>query len=248
MNGTYIDVDCVGCGVPRRRFIPDGLRGPWRERLVAMPLMCEGCAERDEKSQAEEAAQRARLAEHRNTQHRIRCSGVPEQLREAALSQLDSAQPVAEAAAWAECRLRGLLLSGPVGAGKTHTAAAAVMAALRIRQVTWLSAPALFAQLSADRGTRMHSMAIEALAGTTALALDDLDKARPTDYGAEQIFAAIDSRVAAGKPLLVTTNLDPHEIATRYPQPYGEAIVSRLLGYCTWVRIEGDDRRMRGAA
>ncbi len=248
MNGTYIDVDCVGCGVPKRRFIPDSLQGPWRERLVAMPLMCDECVENEERSSAEEAAQRARLAEHRNTQHRIRCSGIPERLREASLSQLDASQPVAEARSWAAGSLRGLLLSGPVGAGKTHTAAAAVMAALTVRQVTWLSAPALFAQLGADRGSRMHGLAIEALAGTTALALDDLDKARPTDYGAEQIFAAIDSRVAAGKPLLVTTNLDPHEIATRYPQPYGEGIVSRLLGYCDWVAVDGDDRRMRGAA
>lgn len=248
MTVTHVDMDCVGCGQSRRRFIPPTLKDPWRERLLTMPLMCDGCAEREERSEAEQTAQRARLDEHRNTQHRIRCSGMPEQLREAALSQLDSRQPAAEAAAWSDGRLKGLLLSGPVGAGKTHTAAAAVMAALKVRQVTWLSAPALFAQLAADRGSRMHSMAIEALTGPSALALDDLDKARPTDYGAEQIFAAIDSRVAAGKPLLVTTNLDPHEIATRYPQPYGEAIVSRLLGYCTWVRVDGDDRRMRGAA
>lgn len=244
MNGEYQDVVCVSCGVERRRFIPGTLRDEWRERAMSWPFECEPCSEQQEHSAAEEAARRARLAEHRDAQYRLRISGLPERLRAASLSQLNGDQPSEDARRWAERQLTGLLLSGPVGAGKTYTAAAATTAALRHRQVLWCSVPSLLAVLGSDRQDPRHRQAIDALTGETALVLDDLDKARPTDYGAEQIFAAIDSRVSSGRPLLVTTNLELGEIATRYPQPYGEGIASRLAGHCVWHRLQRSDRRM----
>ena len=73
--------------------------------------------------------------------------------------------------------------------------------------------------------------------------LDDLDKARPTDYGAEQIFLAIDHAVTHGRPLIVTSNLPLNRIADHWPQPAGHAIASRLLGYCVQHRLAGPDRR-----
>jgi DNA replication protein DnaC len=76
------------------------------------------------------------------------------------------------------------------------------------------------------------------------LVLDDLDKTRPTPVAAEQLFLAIDHRIENRVPLAVTTNLSLAEIATRYEQPFGEAIASRLAGYCARHTITGVDRRM----
>jgi DNA replication protein DnaC len=52
----------------------------------------------------------------------------------------------------------------------------------------------------------------------------------------------------AGAPLFVTTNLALSELAARFPQPYDEAIASRLAGYCRVLRVEGSDRRLERAA
>jgi integrase len=68
--------------------------------------------------------------------------------------------------------------------------------------------------------------------------MDDLDKGRPTEYGAEQIFTAIDQRLTAGKALLVTSNLRLNELAGKWPEPFGGAIVDRLAGYCEAYLLE----------
>jgi DNA replication protein DnaC len=64
----------------------------------------------------------------------------------------------------------------------------------------------------------------------------------------EKLQAAIDGRMENGVPLLVTTNLSLRQIAEKYPQPEGEAIASRLFGYCRAFRVDGVDRRMERAA
>lgn len=79
--------------------------------------------------------------------------------------------------------------------------------------------------------------------GTEALVLDDLDKARRSEYASEQLLCAIDKRITAGAPLLVTTNLMPSQLADRFPG-YGPMIVSRLRGYCETFLVEGPDRRL----
>jgi DNA replication protein DnaC len=247
-DGDYQDVVCVGCGWRDRRLVPKGLTGWIREFACSREHLCETCWATGRRDEAQIAEQREREAAHRETQHRIRISGIPDPLRTASLVDLDLHQPIDDARRWARRELAGLLLTGSVGAGKTHTAAAAAVAALQTRKVIWCSVPTLLAHLSMEHKAEQHLAALNALTGTGALVLDDLDKARPTDYGAERIFAAIDSRTAAGAQLLVTTNLELSEIATRYPQPYGEAIASRLAGYCTWHHIDHPDRRTGAVA
>jgi len=59
--------------------------------------------------------------------------------------------------------------------------------------------------LSAGHGTPQRDRALRLLdpAASEALVIDDLDKTRATEYGAEQVFLAIDGAVANGRPLLV---------------------------------------------
>jgi DNA replication protein DnaC len=76
------------------------------------------------------------------------------------------------------------------------------------------------------------------------LILDDLDKVRPTAFAAESLFLAIDQSLTERRSLLVTTNWMPSEFAMQWPKPYGDAIVSRLVGYCELHRLTGQDRRL----
>ena len=79
---------------------------------------------------------------------------------------------------WAVGVLLGLLLTGGVGRGKTWLAAAAANARLDLGPVRWFSTPALLAQLGLPFGDERREDALEALAGSQALVLDDIDKAR----------------------------------------------------------------------
>jgi DNA replication protein DnaC len=72
------------------------------------------------------------------------------------------------------------------------------------------------------------------------LVLDDFDKVKPSEFGTQQIFTAIDSRVQAGVPLIVTANLRLGEVVERYGEPIG----SRLAGHCTQLVLDGPDRRL----
>src|SRR6185312_5160454 len=134
--------------------------------------------------------------------------------------------------------------TGDIGRGKTMLAGVACWQRLQSKRVLWTSAPLLFARLGTGLGTEQREWALNVLGGRTALVIDDLDKARPTEYGAEQVFLAIDQRVEHDAPLLVTTNLSPGQLAEKWPEPYGPAIASRLVGYCRVVRVEGSDRRL----
>ncbi len=141
-----------------------------------------------------------------------------------------------------------LLITGPVGVGKTWIAAAAAWARLELAPLHWFSTPLLFARLGTGLGTPQRDEALEVLSGTTALVMDDLDKVRPTEYAAEQVFLAIDNHINEGAALLVTTNLTLSALAEKFPEPFGEAIASRLAGHCETFALEGVDRRLEEAA
>ena len=154
------------------------------------------------------------------------------------------AGPLQGAQAWGRGDADGLLLAGPVGVGKTWLAAAAAWERLERAPVRWFSVPTLFARLSLGFADDGRQDALNVLAGKRALVLDDIDKVRASEYAAEQLFCAIDNRVTAGAQLLITTNLALSTLAGRFPEPYGEAIVSRLAQHCEAFALEGQDRRL----
>jgi DNA replication protein DnaC len=183
---------------------------------------------------------------------RLRASRLPAALRGLAWEDLahdGRRAAIDDARTWAEGHITGLLLEGAVGTGKTRIAATAANHYLHnTGRLRWASAPALVAQLSAGLGTEQRDEALDLVTDTGALVLDDLDKTRPSAYAAEQLFLAIETRITHGAPLIVTTNLALREIASRYEQPLGEAIASRLAGYCQRHSIVGSDRRTEESA
>lgn len=182
---------------------------------------------------------------HAGALERRERSGLPADLAGLAWEDLDPGPHVDAALGWSEGEPRGLLLEGPVGVGKTRLAATAAWQFLARRTLRWSSMPLLHAQLSSPFGSAAHVQALALLTRTDALVLDDLDKARPTDYVAQCVFLAIDTRLNAGASLAITTNRALYELATFYPPPWGETIASRLAGCCERFVLRGDDRRLR---
>ena len=232
------------CGKPATRNLPDpstAFAADLIDRVAATPLVCEACQRlEDEKAAEQDRAARDQEAQDRY-RRRVAASGLPAGLRHNDSGELDPEQSYA-IQGWPHDP-RGLLLTGPIGVGKTHAAAAAAEHCLRSGALDWTSGPLLMARLGSGLGTAIHDDAVRVLQHPRALVLDDLDKARPTEYGAEQMFVAVDTRVTNHKPLLVTTNLDLGELARKWPSPYGEAIASRLAGYCVVHALTGPDRR-----
>jgi DNA replication protein DnaC len=239
-------VPCLRCRRDAGDAIPDGLSGRWLETLLRVGVLCGDCSAADEAEREREDAERAARAHQEAVNRRRREAGLPELLRGLELADPDHPEAVDAAARWAGSETPGLLLTGPVGVGKTHMAAAAAWRRLELGPLRWFSVPVLFAHLALSFENRLHEAAVGTLAGSVALVLDDLDKARPTEYAAEQIFAAVDQRVTAGAALAITTNLGLDDLAAKWPEPYGAAIVDRLASYCESYLLEGQSRRRLG--
>jgi DNA replication protein DnaC len=213
-------------------------------------MRCAECvAALAEEEAAADLARRAQ-AQLQARLRRLRGVGVPVHLRGYSFGDVDRPEGLERALGlarqWARGELAGLGLLGPVGVGKSRVSVAAANEACRRTRVRWYSAPVLVARLgSGGFDSPERQAALEALTGTCPLVLDDLDKARPTEYAAEALFTAVDARADGGGQLLVTTNLNGGELARRWPQPYGEALADRLQ-LLSWLRVSGKSKRNGG--
>lgn len=215
---------------------------PPRRRKAGLNLagiaLCPECSNRiDEESERErtEAAIRERIRE----------SQLPADLRgftfEEMIAKGKRGEVIEAARTWASGKgKRGILLHGRAGAGKTRLAATAAWERLQTRPIRYVSVAILIAQISASFSDKGRAEAVGVLVGKGPLVLDDLDKVAPSEWIRGQLFTAIDARVQAGSALLVTTNLEPVKLRERY----GEAITSRLLGYCDVHELVGPDYRL----
>jgi DNA replication protein DnaC len=243
----FIEGPCTtGCGHTVRRQRVEATRvAKLAEFINARPLLCPECIA------AQEAEEQAAVAESERRQHArqvarlVAQSHLPVKHQSRLLSDLEKSDEVLDSARHWVQHGGGFLLTGMVGRGKTMVAGAAALQHLqRRRPLRWCSAPILMARLSTGFGAPMHDWALEVLEGRHALVLDDIDKTRPSEYAAEQIFAAIDTRVENRVPLIVTSNLSLGQMAERWPENWADPIVSRLVGYCRVVRVEGEDWRL----
>lgn len=204
-------------------------------RKVNPPTLCDACLETELAAAEEQRQVQAFIS-------RTARSGLPNEKQRI---QLDG-KARSIAAEWASGRLPVLVLTGPVGVGKTHLAAGATWLALRSRQVRWVEVARAMTKLRASFGDRDRADALSALTGSDSVVLDDLDKVPATEAGLSMIFAAIDARIAEGSPLLVTMNTGLEGLAKRLDPKgtgAGEAIASRLqVGRV--IGLAGADRRV----
>lgn len=238
-----VQTDLCDCGTPVTRELPDD-DSKLSQLIRDLKPVCAECTEAQRLADLAKKEEEQREDRRAMRFYRLDQSGLPAKYHGLRVRELDHPSSVLDPVEdWAE-HGGGLLLTGDIGRGKTSLAGAAAWQRLDQRPVIWTSAPLLFARLGSGLGSEQRNWALDTLANTKGLVLDDIDKARPTEYGAEQVFLAVDQRVEHEAPLLVTSNLSPAKLAEHWPEPYGPAIASRLVGYCKVVRIDGEDRRL----
>lgn len=236
--------ECKNCGAPVQLESEES-PGRYADVLLRVGVLCDPCEDAERAEDAKHEQEMA--ASRRNQRHLERTlqSGMPDHLRGCNSKTLDrdifNAEGLDAGRAWATGEIRGLLLTGTVGSGKTFTAAAAANSFMYRAPLRWFSVSKMMAQARAGFKHPSRDDLYDVLLNPRiALVLDDIDKAKVTDFAREILFQAIDERVNYGSSLLVTTNATYIELE----ENYGEPIASRLGGYCKPVNMAGTDRRL----
>jgi DNA replication protein DnaC len=134
-----------------------------------------------------------------------------------------------------------LILYGTFGTGKTHLLAAVCNEALAKYDRTSLftTAPELFAAIQQYIAhNEDYYTLVEKATRTPLLVIDDIDKAKHTDFREEIYFAILDKRVNRGLPTAISTNrLDA------LAEFVGGAVCSRLKVGQIAIEMNGADYR-----
>lgn len=140
--------------------------------------------------------------------------------------------------------LESLYLFGKSGTGKTHTACALLMKAIRQGMT------ALYVTMGELGGSGFdeRESLFAKMRRVDALCIDDLGKAETSEWANALAFRAIDERYGTGKTIIVTSNYSPNELAAALARKSDEAtaraIASRICGMTRRVEMEGEDRRL----
>ncbi len=141
-------------------------------------------------------------------------------------------------------RSGNLLFSGDTGLGKTFLSACiARTVADRGYSVVYESAGHLFGKLerakfSGDEAAREET---KKYSECDLLIIDDLGTEMPGQFTTAALYALVNDRLLAGKPMIISTNLNSDDLSRRY----SAQIASRLRGSFTRVAFLGDDIRVR---
>lgn len=160
--------------------------------------------------------------------------GWPERAVDAAY-RADLTKPaiIAMRSSWQHEQRNVVVLSGPVGVGKT--VAVARWCLERPARIGFARATTFAASSRYDKDSR------DRFYGAQGICLDDLG----TEYADRKesflvdLDELIDTYYASRRPLLITTNMNSVEFRTRY----GARIWDRLHDCANWVSVKGDSLR-----
>jgi len=139
------------------------------------------------------------------------------------------------------------MLWGPPGSGKSHLAAAVTHELIRRgKTVVFQSVPELLTRIRGTYGDDARESerdVMTALMDCDLLVLDDLGAERVTDWVQDTMFRLVDGRYRATKPIMVTTNLEPRELAA----VLGIRMADRLVEMTIPVQLQATSYRQERA-
>lgn len=140
---------------------------------------------------------------------------------------------------------KGILMRGATGLGKTHLSLAIANELIRKGfSVVYVSAPDILSKLEREHFSYQYGDEADtfgALLKCDLLILDDLGTEFITPFSTAAVYNLFNSRILAGKPVIMNTNLTPEELVGSYSQRF----LSRVMGSCDILEFIGKDVRPR---
>lgn len=158
----------------------------------------------------------------------------------------------------AQASVQPTFITGPVGSGKTHTAAAILKAYLKAGTYGnaefgfWATPEAWFVNgagyLRQVQDDFKGGWKAEAMRHSPFLVIDDLGQEAPTTWAVAELFRLVDYRYGEELTTVITSQFTPDGLARRLRVEGGEqqalAIASRLFELCELRIIDHADRRL----
>lgn len=134
----------------------------------------------------------------------------------------------------------GIMFTGGVGTGKTFYAGCIANALIDSGIL------AVVTSLSRVIRTQFedYDAALRTIERAGIVVFDDVGSERNTDFAWERAFDAVDARVRAKKPIIVTTNLTPDEMG-KAADIKERRIYDRILGSCIIIPVTGQSIRIQ---
>ena len=229
---------CPNCGVIEPKLISFG----GKSRYIRLSCPCE---QAEKKRQQKEEQEKAWLVHISSACYSwLGPDWTDASLKQKTFENFDtSRQPEAVAMAhmFLERPYGSLVFYGSFGTGKTHLLTSVCNVMLQEKRCACLftTAPKLFAAIQ-QRITddTSYSYLVTSAIKTPLLVIDDIDKAKHTEFREEIYFEIVDERVKAGLPIAISTNrLD------RIADFVGGAVCSRLKVGQIPVEMTGSDYR-----
>lgn len=144
---------------------------------------------------------------------------------------------------------KGLLLTGPVGTGKTHLAAAIANSLLnKLYSVYFGNVVDILSFIKSTYNKDSDISEREAINIMTEkvdlFIIDDLGKEDNKEYAATMLYQLINKVYENEKPIVITTNYNSIELSRKLGER-GQAIVSRITEMCEPVILKGEDWRLK---